>query len=388
MFSNVWRFSLAFALYGLMQQAIATIPSADMSIPLPVQLFIDHLESEKPKLQGGAVAILYKGEVIYKTTFGHQKGKAGAITSHSLFPLASVSKPVSATAIALMVEDGTLDLDKNIHLPCLKEHVSLKHILSHTTGYHFSGNIEIEHGWSRKKLLESLKHQHPACKPGECYLYSNATFSLLEEALSKQNLSLNDAINRLKRALNTEGIQLLPLTGNLPVAHPHTSVKNKKTGSYALKSLPAPPYYPKTVPASAGIFASLDAMIEIFKLQFGYRPDLISQKTLNVFQTPYIANNDIRKWNIDFPHTRKSLETYYGLGWRVLKSKEHPDKDLIFHGGYIKGISSFIGFIPSEDIGVIILINQDSGRAPRKGIHLWGNFLNARDGQNYASSKR
>ncbi|GAA5251909.1 hypothetical protein [Candidatus Rickettsia kedanie] len=29
--------------------------------------------------------------------------------------------------------------------------------------------------------------------------------------------------------------------------------------------LPFPPYYPKTIPASAGIFASISGMIEIFK---------------------------------------------------------------------------------------------------------------------------
>lgn len=70
------------------------------------------LELQKDELQGGAIAILYKGEVIYKTTFGNQKGNKGAITDKTLFPLASVSKAVSATAIALMVDQGSLDFDE------------------------------------------------------------------------------------------------------------------------------------------------------------------------------------------------------------------------------------------------------------------------------------
>ncbi|MFV9936331.1 MAG: hypothetical protein AB8U84_03710 [Rickettsia endosymbiont of Haemaphysalis japonica] len=37
------------------------------------------LELQKDELQGGAIAILYKGEVIYKTTFGNQKGNSGVI---------------------------------------------------------------------------------------------------------------------------------------------------------------------------------------------------------------------------------------------------------------------------------------------------------------------
>lgn len=376
MFLSVWRFNIFLALLGLMIQT--TWADTELStLPAPVQHFIAQLDTEKPHLQGGAVAILHKGQVIYKSTFGHQKGNKGPINSHSLFPLASVSKTVSATAIALMVEDGTLDLNQEMQLPYLKERVNLKHLLSHTTGYKFTGNTEIEHGWSRKKLLESIKHQQPACRPGDCYLYSNATFSLLEEALEKKNLSLQDAIWRLKTALNTNEILIAPLPQDYNnIVHPHTRVRNKKTGNYSIKPLPAPPYYPKTVPASAGVFASLDGMIELFRLQFGYRPDLISQKTLDIFHTPFIMNNDIRKWHLDFLRDHKSFRTYYALGWRVLRSSKHPNQDLIFHGGYIKGISSFIGFIPSEDIGIIILMNQDSGRAPRKGIQLWGDFLN------------
>ncbi|AFC69117.1 serine hydrolase [Rickettsia amblyommatis] len=67
---------------------------------------------QKYELQGGAIAILYKGEVIYKTTFGNQKGNSGVITDKTLFPLASVSKAVSATAIALVVDQESLDFDE------------------------------------------------------------------------------------------------------------------------------------------------------------------------------------------------------------------------------------------------------------------------------------
>ncbi len=36
-------------------------------------------KTKKLELQGGAIAILYTGEVIYKTTFGNQKGNSGVI---------------------------------------------------------------------------------------------------------------------------------------------------------------------------------------------------------------------------------------------------------------------------------------------------------------------
>ncbi|AFB32139.1 MULTISPECIES: serine hydrolase [spotted fever group] len=121
---------------------------------------------QKDELQGGAIAILYKGEVIYKTTFGNQKGNSG-VMDKTLFPLASVSKAISATAIALMVDQESLDFDEKFKLPYLKNAISLNNILSHTKGYQFSGNIEIEQGMNSSKLLTLLKKQQASCiNPG------------------------------------------------------------------------------------------------------------------------------------------------------------------------------------------------------------------------------
>ena len=130
-------------------------------LPEPVQKFIDRLEADEPNLQGGAVAVLHYGQVVYKNTFGHRRGKEGRVTSKTLFPLASVSKPVAATALALLVQDGALNLSETYQLPYLKYPVSLKHILSHTTGYKFSGNVLIERGLNRPKLLQQLKYHQP-----------------------------------------------------------------------------------------------------------------------------------------------------------------------------------------------------------------------------------
>lgn len=366
--------SLVFCLLCL--SSVYATATPDATLPPKVQSFIASIEAEKPKLQGGAIAILHHGKTVYKTTFGHQKGKGGAaITSSTLFPLASVSKPVSATALALMVDRGTLDLDQPHKISYLKNEVNLQHLLSHTTGYLFSGNTQIERGLSRTKLLEQLKWEKPGCNPGGCYRYSNTTFSLVEEALATQSSSLSDAIQQLRATLKTEGIQVVPLKPGAQVAYPHAYVKAKNQKTAVLKTLPFPPYYPKAAPAAAGVFASLDGMIELYRLQFGYRSDLISKKTLDRFQTPVIANRDIEKWHINWPCPRNMIESYYGLGWRILKAKKYPEKELIFHPGHIAGTVSFVGFIPAEDIGIIILINENSGNALKKGINFWGRFL-------------
>jgi beta-lactamase class C len=245
--------------------------------------------------------------------------------------------------------------------------------LSHSTGYHFPGNSQIEQGLSRAKLLSTLQKQQPKCKPGKCYQYSNTTFSLVEEALNRKKLSLKAAIDNMRTVLNTQGIQILPITDNMEIAYPHS--RKIKDGKEIITPLPFPPYYPKTIPASAGIFASIDGMIEVFKLSFGYRPDLISQKTLDIMYTPLQSSDDHVKWNFDWPVDQKMIESHYALGWRILRLKGQPKKDLIFHPGFINGINSFMGYIPAEEIGIIILANQRSGFPFKSGVRFWGEFL-------------
>ncbi len=137
---------------------------AQTELPPKIVSFIEKLELKKSSLQGGAIAILYKGQVVYKTTFGKKQGDSGSITEDTLFPIASVSKAVSATAIALMVAQGHLKWDDVFTLPYLKNPVNLRNILSHTTGYQFSGNSQIEQGMSRKNLLSTLKNQKTGLK--------------------------------------------------------------------------------------------------------------------------------------------------------------------------------------------------------------------------------
>lgn len=348
--------------------------SVQTSIPPKLQSFIAKLKTRKDVYGGDAVAILYQGHVVYKETFGYQKMETNPITSSTLFPLASVSKAVTSTAIALMVQQEHLSLNEKFKLPYLKNPVSLINILSHTTGYQFSGNNQIEQGMSRQKLLCTLQNQKPKCKPGRGYFYSNTTFSLVEEILNQKGLSLTKAIDNLRVTLKTNGIQIMPIDPKMQVAYPHS--KKTVNGVDVVKQLPLPPYYPKITPASAGIFASIDGMIEVFKLNFGYNPDLISAKILNRMHAPIISNRDIDKWwFIDWPINKKTIESYYGLGWRILKAKHCPKKELIFHSGYLNGCGSFIGFIPSGDIGIIILANQTSSFPLNTGINFWGEYL-------------
>src|SRR4051794_693370 len=70
----------------------------------------------------GAVALVARGEEV-------EIAAVGSVREDSLFRIASVTKPVTAAAVLLLVEDGTVALDDPIErwLPELAAPVVLRH---------------------------------------------------------------------------------------------------------------------------------------------------------------------------------------------------------------------------------------------------------------------
>ena len=112
-------------------------------------------------------------------------------------------------------------------------------------------------------------------------------------------------------------------------------------------------------------------MVDVLKLASGKRPDIAPFATFAPLYEPLMLNKDIEKWQITQIKDIKKIQSYYGRGWRILKKENYPGKDLIFHSGALSGVNTFIGFIPSQDIGIVILLNQGGGWATRSGLIFW-----------------
>jgi beta-lactamase class C len=56
----------------------------------------------------------------------------------------------------------------------------------------------------------------------------------------------------------------------------------------------------------------------------------------------------------------KKIECYYGLSWRILRAEIYPKTELICHDEHIDGVNTFVGFIPLQEMDIIILLKQTS----------------------------
>ena len=105
--------------------------------------------------------------------------------------IGSVSKQFTAMAILLLEKQGKLSLTDDLrkHLPELPEFsdkITIKHVLTHTTGLREIFNLLGMRGWTgeefieKNQALEVVKKQvELQVKPGEKMNYNNTGFTLL-----------------------------------------------------------------------------------------------------------------------------------------------------------------------------------------------------------------
>ena len=138
------------------------------------------------KIAGMAVAITDRDKIIFAEGFGVESVERPevAVTSKSLFRIASITKVVTGMTILSLVEEGKLSLDTRVKvvLPWLtltdkntEENVTLEHLLSHTAG--FPAEYTPEGSREESALEPSLQAGLPDLQMefplGQGYLYSN-----------------------------------------------------------------------------------------------------------------------------------------------------------------------------------------------------------------------
>ena len=99
----------------------------------------------KYNVPGAALSIIRDGELVYSMGWGVKRiGKSSQINAQTIFPAASLTKPVFAYGVMKLVRDGRLDLDRSLsdyldepyiqgddRLP----KITARMVLSHTTGF-------------------------------------------------------------------------------------------------------------------------------------------------------------------------------------------------------------------------------------------------------------
>ena len=153
---------------------------------------------DKKLVPGLSIAIVHRDDIVLLDGFGVREiGKPAAVGADTVFQLASVSKPLSATVVAGLVGDGKIawdsrirDIDPGFTLQdeLAAANVTIGDLFAHRSGLpgHVGDDIE-ELGFTQGEILQRLRLAKPAYGFRNGYSYSN--FGLTEGAVAAARFS-------------------------------------------------------------------------------------------------------------------------------------------------------------------------------------------------------
>jgi CubicO group peptidase (beta-lactamase class C family) len=302
-------------------------------------------DGETPSI---AFAIAKDGEIVHQGAFGLADREAGlAATVFTAYPLASATKPITATALMVLHERQGLALDTSLRdaLPGLQvqgpraEGITLTQLLTHSSGLGTYARIRYGDAIAGAPgLLDDVRaHAVTVNPPDHISEYSNLGYGLLGEVAARHaGLAFATAVETLVFE---------------PLGMDHAFIDTPRPGQtdvaahYDSKMARLPPLRNNT-PGAGNAYASATDLIRFAMLHAG----ATGERPLSA---PGVAAMQARH-GAAFHHYYG--DAYYGLGWYVREAGE--GRRVVWHEGGMPGASSIIKLLPDQRIAVVVLGNR------------------------------
>ena len=298
---------------------------------------------------GAAVIAQRDGKTILRKGYGLASVELGIKVDPSMaFGLASVTKPITAVAVMMLVEAGKLGLDDSVasHFPKIDipKAIKVKHLLSHTSGLPDFTQIKgfgFDHIAERiapDALMAAANGAEPRFAAGTRFRYCNVNYALLAGLVAKASGKSWEGFlkERIFEVAEMRGAYYGGHDRIVPNAvNGYTESDGRWRKARALS-------YTRGY-GLGGLFANVDDLAALDSA-------LRSGKLLSA---------ESRKLMYEGFALEGGKRSTYALGWgsrRVGKNK----MQLLSHGGGIFGWRCYYVRIPERKVVVAVLTNRDS----------------------------
>jgi CubicO group peptidase (beta-lactamase class C family) len=311
---------------------------------------------------GIGLALVERFELAWAGGFGlREAGGDEPVTSGTLFQAASISKPLLALAVMCLVQDGVLELDRDVNdyltswrVPANKDwqpRLTLRQLLSHTAGvtvHGFPGYTTAEPLPDLMQVLEGDPHANtPRIEvnilPGLTYRYSGGGSLIAQQVLIDRLGRPFPQIVR-ERVLEPLGMASSTFDQPLPAAwapraaagHPYKGIC--LPGRYHI--------YPEL--AAAGLWTTPSDLarvgIELMQAASG-RPSAL-------------FNRDMAQAMLQPQHPGPGEGYQPAIGFFI---EGEGQAQCFYHSGWNEGFVAHAQFFPSTGQGMVLMLNSNEG---------------------------
>jgi len=322
---------------------------------------------ENGEAPGAAVSIVQDSSVLFLHGFGlSDTTEKDSVGVFSVFRLGSVSKSLASVLTGVLVQDSILSWDDKVikYIPDFElkskestEQITLKHLLSHTSGlpYH-AFTYEIDNGANIDPLIYHLRDLNLTGPPGKTYSYQNVAYSIIGKVIESATGKPYEVVMQEKvfgpLHMDQASLSFAGIMANDDKAKPHVHTMRGWKPTSINET-----YY--NVGPAGGVNASISDMARWLKALTSRQHNLLASSVKEEMFKPFVRatarNRYFRNW-------KKSSGSFYSLGWRVLTFKTDT---LNYHGGYVNGYRSEIALKADDGIGICVLVNAAGQLADR-----------------------
>ncbi len=308
---------------------------------------------------GMGVAVVKDGEMVYARGFGVRKLDSNdPVDENTIFGVASLTKGMTATALAILVDEGKLHWNDRVrdHLPWfelsdpwISDRVTIGDLLSHQVGIgRMTGNrLRFMPDRDPKTIMGFLKHQPFEADFRSGYVYSNMMYmvaGLVIEAVS--GMSWDEFMTeRLFQPLTMGSTRtsVTQITEDENVAYPHQEIDGQ------IVVIPERNF--DNVGPAASVMASVSDMAKWMILNLDTPGVYMGQEIVSLEQMKAIFQP---RQSLPINDPFKGKITSYGYGWGL---RHYEGYRIAQHSGANDGMTSLLVLVPEKELGIIIASN-------------------------------
>lgn len=318
---------------------------------------------------GCAVAIVKDDRIVCLKGYGVKElGKTDRVTPDTLFGIGSCTKAVTATAIALLVDEKKMDWDDPVrkHVPFFRlsdpladRDVTLRDLLCHRTGLSRHEFLWYRAPWSVEETVRRVGYVELTHSFRSRYEYNNIAYLTLGLAIGSASGMPWHAFVQ-KRLFTPLGMTGVVFTRSAALKAPDHASPHDFSEAGKIEVIP---WYDddKQVRASGSIkvgVRDLSCWVR-FQLREGEweGQQLVPRALLLETRRPQI----VTPIPPPLEEEAETTQSGYGLGWHIDDYRGHL---LVMHGGAVDGFRARIMLLPKEKLGVVVLANLAVNEMP------------------------
>lgn len=321
------------------------------------------------KASGFAVAVVQGDKIIYAKGFGYSDYENKIpVDANTLFAIGSSTKAFTSSVLGQLQTEGKLSFDDSPikYVPQLKffnndmnNNIIIKDLMSHRTGlprHDYSWYLFPSH--NKDSILLKVAHHEPFTGIRQQWYYNN--FMFLAQGVIAERITGKTWEENIKERF------FVPLgmnRSNASIAEMKAST-NIAVG-YDLKKdsiISKTDYYDIAGMSPAGSINSSVNDMSNWMITWLNKGKFKDQQILSeAYVAEAMSSQMVVSGNIPDKEFPDMYLSNYGYGWFLSSYRGHYRVE---HGGNIDGFSANVVLFPSDEIGIVVLTNQDGSPVP------------------------